>query len=595
MKSIRTQFILIFIVLGVIISLGVGITMYVQYSQYLLFSTRQTLTNVAVLVDSNFPILGETEYIKEEGAADSPAYYAILEDLAKFNEAFGFTFIYLVEITPQGYRFLLDTETLMEGGEKTFMTYYEEDLELLDIASRDQKLVITDEVYTDEYGSVLSSYIPVVRNGQTVSVLGLDYDITFMTDLQNEALVSMGASLAVVIFLAIIIAFFVSHSFANPIRRAKNAASSLANLDLDVQLDTSRKDELGALLYALLQIRDHFKKNIDDIKTRLTELTDLSQSLDTSMDRSVSDMGAIFQNMDTVQTQSDIQIRMVRQSSDSVNEILEHIDTLNNAIQSQANHINRSSSAIEEMVGNIHSIRTAAGTANETAGQLSDSAEKGRKQIYLLREELQKVSVLSLSLQEANKVIDNIANQTNILAMNAAIEAAHAGEAGKGFAVVASEIRKLAESVSKESASISDEIQEIETAINGLVTISGDAAASFNTIYEGITAIDTTFGAVNEAMTKQDVGGKQILDALQGMHEATQYVRTGSDKMQSGSRQISEKIEKLQETSQEVHESVQKVRSISQGIEGSLTSAKDIAAKTLEHLGFTKKTFNIDR
>ncbi len=594
MKSLKTRFLLIFISFALLISLSVGITMYIQYSKYVFFSAYQTLKHVAVLVESSYPVLGDVEYLKEEGKKDSAAYRQILVQLQKINNAFGFTFIYVVENSPEGYLFVIDTEALEEGGEKTFLTYYEEDLDKLAEAVNTKQIVIVSEILKDERGSLISAYIPILKDGKVVSILGLDYDVTSILNMQKGAMTTLIVILTIVTLLAILLGFMVSLSLTKPIENVQRAAVSLAELNLDINIQDNRKDEIGQLSKALMKIRDNFKENINNIGSRLKELTDLNKSLDSSMDNSSSNLGEISHSMNSVKKQSDIQLEFVNQTSSSVEEIIRNIDSLNKVIQNQTVNLNQSSAAIEEMVSNIHSIRSIVNSASQTSGSLSNSAERGREKILQLNEELKKVFSLSQTLQEANKVIAGITGQTNILAMNAAIEAAHAGEAGKGFGVVSKEVRKLAEQSGQESTAISSEIKQMETAINSLVNVSNDVAKAFDLIYKDITKIDETFSTVNHAVEEQDSGGKQILQTLKGMQQMTKEVMMGSDEMQKGSSLIFQEIEKLQSASREVNQSVQNVNSISRGIEETLKNAKNIAAKALEHLEFTKRIFNIE-
>jgi methyl-accepting chemotaxis protein len=593
-KSIRVQLLVIFIAVGIIISLSISTTMYFQYTKYILSSTRTSLTNIANFINYAYPELKDLDHLLEEGLAQSDHYDEMLLDINKLADSLQFSYIYVIEKRSDALYYIFDTGDIdASTGDDTFNTKYDDAPESLKNAFNSQSISTIAKPYTDEWGTFLSSYIPVVQGSNVVGMICIDSDYTPVQELIRDTQRSISIQLLIAAIFSIIVASIVSRSFIRPIVRARNAAIKLANMDLSIDIKTRRKDELGDVIEALMKIRNNFAENISNITIRLNELSDMSHTLDNSMDESVSNMNIVFGGMDLVQTQSTRQFVSVEQSSQAVNAILENIASLNHSIETQAEHINQSSSVFEEMVENIRSIRSVVNSANETAHELNESSAQGQGKITVLQNKLKTVSVDSASLLETNKIIDDIAGQTNILAMNAAIEAAHAGEAGKGFAVVASEIRKLAESVSKESASISRKITEIQTSIEGIVHVSDEAAGAFNLIHNGIKHIDTTFTTVNNAVEKQDAGGRQILEALNGIQTATKAVQSGAEIMQERSQIIMKDMTQLETASGEVQNSVQNIRQASQEIKSSLTNAKDVAAKTREHLKFTKKVFNI--
>ena len=212
---------------------------------------------------------------------------------------------------------------------------------------------------------------------------------------------------------------------------------------------------------------------------------------------------------------------------------IDGIHGLDKLIENQSAGIVESSASIEEMVGNISSVSN---SINKMTGeynnlmQITNDAKTRQDEVFKL---VSNMALQSEQLAMANDVISQIASQTNLLAMNAAIEAAHAGESGKGFAVVAAEIRKLAESSSEQSKSIKSELDKITAVISAVVESTSISRKEFDEIIEKVSSTNRLVNEISNAMMEQEEASKQILVALHEMNDSTSNVQSTSKDMSS--------------------------------------------------------------
>jgi methyl-accepting chemotaxis protein len=198
----------------------------------------------------------------------------------------------------------------------------------------------------------------------------------------------------------------------------------------------------------------------------------------------------------------------------------------------------RSSAAIEEMTASIASVSATLAQNGDNVRRLQSAADKGHEALMQVSQDIQEVAKESEHLQEINLVIENIASQTNLLSMNAAIEAAHAGEVGKGFAVVADEIRKLAESSSEQAKTVADVLRKIKKALDGIGHSSEAMITHFDDINGSVRTVSEQEGRIIESMKEEDAGSREILETIGVLKEITERVKLSSQEMLLGSRQI---------------------------------------------------------
>jgi len=570
--SLRWKFFAFFIGLG----LSISLVMYIPYSQYIKDTYQEKLTHVLQMVDiEHHRTFSNPEELVRIGRAGSDEYWDIVNAMSRIAEAFELTYIYLLYQTGGRYGFVFSSEYTPDMTfEEIFAMWQTDDIpEAFTAAYSTGKLQITKKAYTDEFGTFISAFYPVTQNGRVVAMLGADYDITRVKGYEFRAQLSLIIS----VVAAAALAFFLSISLIKPIKELESVSGLIANMDFSVKINNYRKDEIGSMQRALVKIRDSLKEALDKLNAHLQKMIADSKQLKEVITQSSSALEVITGSMEKMKLDTESQTESVTETSDAIDKIVASINSLNEAVNAQASHINQSSAAIEQMVANIDSIRQVAGKAGKTADTISVSSSEGQAKLLNLVDEINEIHQQSETLQTANKTIAEIAAKTNLLAMNAAIEAAHAGESGKGFAVVASEIRKLAELSSKESDSISSEIHKIEQRITQITTVSSDTVKSMETMFTEIKALDQSFGVMNTAVEEQSEGGGQILSALKALQDITGKVKEGTGNIHQQSGAIQKAADKLEAISHHVAQQAVEVNSASEKITAHLENAKEIS------------------
>jgi methyl-accepting chemotaxis protein len=265
-------------------------------------------------------------------------------------------------------------------------------------------------------------------------------------------------------------------------------------------------------------------------------------------------------------------------------QITVNIDKLNGHVERQTGSVSQSSSAIEEMLANIQSVTKTLVKNNENVSGLKDASEVGRAGLQEVAADIQEISRESEGLLEINSVMENIASQTNLLSMNAAIEAAHAGEAGKGFAVVADEIRKLAESSSEQSKTISNVLKKIKTSIDKISRSTDNVLQRFEAIDGEVKTVADQEDQIRNAMEEQNEGSKQVLHAVEELSEITQQVKGGSTEMLEGSKEVIRESKNLEVVTQEISGGMNEMSAGADQINIAVTQVNELSAKNRENI-----------
>jgi methyl-accepting chemotaxis protein len=274
-------------------------------------------------------------------------------------------------------------------------------------------------------------------------------------------------------------------------------------------------------------------------------------------------------------------------------QITSNIDRLNEYVEQQASNVTQSSCSIEEMLANIQSVTQTLVKNGENVNELSSASDLGRASVEEAVSNIQEIARNSEGLLQINKVINDIASQTNLLSMNAAIEAAHAGDAGRGFAVVADEIRKLAESSSEQSKIISAVLNKIKDSIDNVTESTGNTLIRFRDIDSDVKTVSQQDENIRHAMEEQNEGSKQILEAVSQLNEITRQVKDESAKMFEGSREVIHESRNLDQVTQEITGGINEMASGAEQINKAVHKVNEITVKNRENIDLLVKEVSL--
>ncbi len=313
-------------------------------------------------------------------------------------------------------------------------------------------------------------------------------------------------------------------------------------------LKVRNRNELGELINGVNKFFNVTKGLLKNFRRSSETSKDSSEALNSNIEDSILRFQSIEDSVNSVRQDMANQSKGVEGANVTTSQILIRIRDLNAAIEKQASGVAQSSAAVEEMVSNVNSVSQILETNTVSVNELAAASEEGKQSVVSAVEIADKVLDQSAELLNASRMIQSIAAETNLLAMNAAIESAHAGEAGQGFSVVADEIRSLAIQSAEQSKNIQHSLKNFAEAVASIAENTKQVQAQFNVIHELSQKVKAQEHVISEAMTKQTAGNNQVLLGIRSITNSTTTVKSSAAEMLSGGEQVVKEMKLLSDT-----------------------------------------------
>ena len=403
------------------------------------------------------------------------------------------------------------------------------------------------QLFSSDEGEVVVDPVPAL--GWYVVMI---QRLTIGDFLNNSMTVLFLAMMSLIMLIFIIFNLFIN-VFINPMNNMISTLNQIAqDWDLTRRLNIKRKDEIGTLSDFFNFTFEKIRELLFGIKGMIHSLSVTGNELNANMEETGSTIEMINNVINAMRKNIISQSDEVKSVSSSIDNINGSLNVLNEHIVKQGKHVSESSSAIEQMLANINSVTQTLVKNSENINSLTESSSSSFVDLQKVSGDIQEIAKESESLLEINTVMQSIASQTNLLSMNAAIEAAHAGESGKGFAVVADEIRKLAENSGKQSKTISIVLKKIKTSIDMITQSTTAVLERFKIIEQEVETVSNQENQIRHAMEEQGTGSRHILEAITQLKTVTDLVQSASADMTTETTQIIKQSSNLKGITTEV-------------------------------------------